>query len=188
MKLTTKTGIYVSPLPNQGNFTGVAIEDREIIIRRAEKFMSVKFVMFYEKDEKEIILGTKVMEFRGMESDPREETTNETAFFRYPNPNYDPAWEPSENSTPEDFDTYSLEWFENVPLIKYLQEHEGVLPESAEITEYGYPTYEAVLQYFNGGTLEAPEMFISDPIAIGFILSKLSINGEIVGKQFQLEE
>lgn len=187
MRLTPTSGVYVSPLLNQGNFTGAAIEDREIIIRRKKNFLSVKFVLFYEKDGQEVILGSKVMEFVGLESDPRELTTNETTLFKYPNPTYDPAFVPDENSTEADFHK-SIEWYENVPLIKYLAENAGILPEGAVITEYGYPTYEAVLQYFQGGTLQSPEIHITESLAIGFLLNKLSINGEVVGKQFQLQQ
>lgn len=185
MKLTPITGKYTSPIESQGTFENVAIEDREMIIRRKEKFLAVKFVLFYEKDGKEIILGTKLVEFQGVEAD--EVSTNQTTYFKYPNPDFDPAFEPDENSTEEDFNK-TIEWFQNIPLMKYLAENAGVMPEGAVITEYGFPTYEAVLNYFEGGTLQSPEIHITEPLAVGFLLNKLAINGEIVGKQFEIQQ
>lgn len=186
MKLIPTTGNYISPLPNQGTFQNVAIEDREIIIRRSENFLSIKFVMFYHKDGKEVIIGTKTIEFKGLENDYAG-STNQTTFFKYPNPHFDPNFVEDENSTPDD-SKKTYEWIENVPLMDYLTENLGVMPEGSVITEYGYPTYEAVLNYFEGGTLQSPEIHISDPLAVGFLLNKLTINGEVVGKQFQISQ
>lgn len=186
MKLIPKTGKYISPVPTQGEFLNAYIEDREIILKRKENYLAVLFVLAYERDGKEVILYQKKIEFKGLESDPREQTTNQTSYFKYPNPDYDPNFVPDENSTEADFQK-TVEWFEQVPLIKYLNENGGVMPEGAVITEYGYPTYEAVLQYFNAGTLASPEITITDPLAIGFFLNKLEMNGEKVGEQFQFE-
>ncbi len=177
MKLIPITGKYISPLLNQGTFENVAIEDREIIVRRKENFLSVKFVLFYIKEGKEIIIGAKTVEFIGLESDYAN-STNQTTFFKYPNPAF-----VSFEETPEE-----VEFFGNIPLMQYLEENNGVMPEGAIITEYGFPTYEAVLDYFEGGTLQSPEININDPLAVGFLLNKLSINGEVVGKQFKFEE
>jgi hypothetical protein len=185
MKLIPITGKYVSPIENQGTFENVTIEDREMIIRRKEKFLAVKFVLFYEKDGKEIILGSRLVEFQGMEDD--EVSTNLTTYFKYPNPDFAPLFQPDENSTEEDW-SKTMEWFERVPLMDYLEENAGVMPEGAVITEYGFATYEAVLNYFQGGTLQSPEIHITDPLAVGFLLNKLTINGEVVGKQFKFAE
>jgi len=185
MKLIPKGGKYISPQLHQGEFSNAYIEDREIILKRKENYLAVVFVLAYLKEGKEVILYQKKVEFIGLESDYAN-STNETTYFKYPNPVYDAAFVPDENSTEADYQK-TIEWFENVPLMNYLEENNGVMPEGAIITEYGYPTYEAALNYFSGGTLAAPEIHITDPLAIGFFLNKLEMNGEIVGIQFQFE-
>ncbi len=61
-------------------------------------------------------------------------------------------------------------------------------PEGYEITDYGYPNYEDVVTYLEGGTVHDPELFISNPIALGFLLNKVVINKEPIGVQFRLLE
>ncbi|MDN3595324.1 hypothetical protein [Zunongwangia endophytica] len=182
MKLLPKNGVYNSPMAVQGKFENVFIEDREITIKRNENFLSVKFVMFYLKDEKEIILGSKTMEFCGLENDYAN-STNIASIFKYPNPDYDPNFDIAESKSDEDYKK-TIEWIENVKLMEYLALNNNKLPYGAIITEYGYPTFEVVLQYFEGGTLDDPEVQINNEFAQGFLLNKLSINGEIVGDQF----
>lgn len=185
MRLIPKNTIYISPQAHQGEFQNAYIEDREIILKRKENYLAVVFVLAYLKDGKEVILYQKKVEFIGLDNDYAN-STNQTSYFKYPNPTYDAAFVPDENSTEADFQK-TIEWFERIPLMNYLAANAGVLPEGAVITEYGFPTYEAVLNYFEGGTLAAPEILISNPLAIGFFLNKLSMNGEIVGIQFQFE-
>ena len=185
MKLIPKSGKYISPIPTQGEFNNAYIEDREIILKRKENYLAVVFVLAYQRDGKEVILYQKKVEFIGLESDYKN-STNQTSYFKYPNPEFDPQFVPDENSTEADFQK-TIEWFENVELMKYLRANNGILPEGAVITEYGYPTYEAALQYFTGGTLESPEIHITDPLAIGFFVNKLEMNGEKVGVQFEFE-
>ena len=185
MKLISKTGKYISPIPTQGEFQSAYIEDREIILKRKENYLAVVFVLAYLKDGNEVILYQKKVEFIGLDNDYAN-STNQTSYFKYPNPTYDAAFVPDENSTQEDFKK-TMEWVENLPLMNYLAANAGIMPTNAVITEYGFPTYEAVLNYFEGGTLASPEILISNPLAIGFFLNKLSMNGEIVGVQFQFE-
>jgi len=64
--------------------------------------------------------------------------------------------------------------------------HNGVMPTDYVMVDYGYPTYEKVMQYFEGGTLESPEINITAPLAIGFLMNNLIMNGEAVGNQFTL--
>lgn len=186
MKLIPTTGKYISPLSHQGTFENAYIEDREIILKRNENYLAVIFVLAYIRDEKEVILYQKKIEFIGLDSDYKN-STNQTSFFKYPNPSFDPDFIPDENSTPEDL-LKTIEIFEKIPLINYLNNNAGVLPDGAEITDYGYPTYEAVLNYFTGGTLSAPEINITDPIARGFFLNKVMMNGEPCGVQFQFTD
>lgn len=186
MKLIPKTGKYISPQPHQGEFQNAFIEDREIILKRKKNYLAVVFVLAYMHNGKEVILYQKKVEFIGLEND-YENSTNQTTYFKYPNPAFDPNFAIDEFSTEEDFQK-TVEWIENVKLMEYLEQNNEVMPEGAVITEYGYPTYEAALDYFEGGTLASPEIIITDPLAIGFFLNKLEMNGEIVGKQFQFEQ
>lgn len=73
-----------------------------------------------------------------------------------------------------------------VPLFAYLAENNGEMPEDYVMVDYGYPTYEKVMQYFEGGTLNNPEITISAPLAIGFLMNNLVMNGEAVGVQFTM--
>jgi hypothetical protein len=62
----------------------------------------------------------------------------------------------------------------------------GVMPQDYEMVDFGWPTYEKVMQYFEGGTLESPEITPSAPLAIGFLMNNLVMNGEAVGAQFTM--
>jgi hypothetical protein len=169
MKLTTQT--YVSPLVNQGTFENVIIQDVSLTHKRLEKYISIGFEMSYIKNGQKVVLDTKEMGFLGMEKD--EVTSNRTTTFSIPNPDYDTQVEGSEERI-------------TVPLFDYLMKHQGVMPADYVMVDYGYPTYEKVMQYFEGGTLENPEITISAPLAIGFLLTNLIMNGEPVGNQFKM--
>jgi hypothetical protein len=169
MKLIAQT--YASPLINQGTFDNVIIQDVSLTHKRLEKYISIGFEMSYVKNGQKVILDTKKMGFLGMEND--EVSSNETTTFSIPNPDYKTQIEGSEERI-------------TVPLFDYLIKHQGVMPADYVIVDYGYPTYEKVMQYFEGGTLESPEINITVPLAIGFLLSKLIMNGEPVGNQFTM--
>jgi hypothetical protein len=170
MKLTAAT--YVSPNNNQGTFTGVTIIDSCLIHKREEKYLSITFEMSYVKNGLKQILATETMGFLGMEAD--EVSSNRTTTFSIINPEYDILIEGSTERI-------------TVPMFTYLVENAGLMPTDYEIVDYGYPTYEKVMQYFSGGTLLSPEILITEPLAIGFLLNNLVINGEIVGTQFIIE-
>jgi hypothetical protein len=169
MKLFAKK--YVSPLPNQGTFENVTIEDICLTHKRNEKYLSIQFEMSYEKNGQKVILDTKEMGFLGMEMD--EVSSNKTTTFSVQNPDYNEQIEGSEERI-------------TVPLFDYLMKHQGVMPSDYVMVDYGYPTYEKVMQYFEGGTLENPEINITAPLAIGFLLTNLIMNGEPVGNQFKM--
>lgn len=163
---------YVSPLLNQGTFENVTIKDVSLTHKRLEKYVSIGFEMSYIKNGQKVVLDTKEMGFIGMEKD--EVSSNRTTTFSIPNPDYNPQTEGSKERI-------------TVPLFDYLMQHQGVMPSDYVMVDYGYPTYEKVMQYFEGGTLESPEITISEPLAIGFLMNNLIMNGEAVGVQFTLE-
>jgi hypothetical protein len=164
--------IYTSPLLNQGTFENVIIQDVSLTHKRLEKYISIGFEMSYVKNGQKVVLDVKEMGFLGMDND--EVNSNRTTTFSIPNSDYDSKIENSEERI-------------TVPLFEYLMKHKGVMPADYVMVDYGYPTYEKVMQYFEGGTLESPEINIKAPLAIGFLLTNLIMNGEPVGNQFKME-
>lgn len=172
MKLLAKN--YNSPLATQGTFQDVFIEDVCITHKRIEKYLSITFQMYFIKNNQRINLCETTLAFLGMEND--EVSTNQTTFVSIPNANYDVAnIESTEKITVPLFGSNGNFTFD-VTAIPF------------EVVDFGYPTYEKVMSYFNGGTLFSPEILISEPLAIGFLMNKLIMNGEPVGVQFKLEE
>ena len=169
MKLEAQT--YTSPLLNQGTFTNVTIEDVCLTHKRNEKYISIAFEMSYLKNDQKVVLDTIAMGFLGMEND--EVSSNRTTTFSIPNPDYDAQIEDSQERI-------------TVPLFAYLMANNGIMPADYVMVDYGYPTYEKVMQYFEGGTLESPEINITAPLAIGFLMNNLIMNGEAVGNQFTI--
>lgn len=169
MKLTAQT--YVSPLLSQGTFENVIIEDVCLTHKRHDNYIAIAFQMSCVKNGQKVVLDTKEMGFLGMENDVV--SSNITTTMSIPNPDYDALLEGSEERI-------------TVPLFAYLMANNGVMPQDYEMVDYGWPTYEKVMQYFEGGTLENPEITISAPLAIGFLMNNLVVNGEAVGVQFTM--
>lgn len=94
------------------------------------------------------------------------EVPNPKRIQMIPNPNYIPE-------------------FSTVPLLKYLVEHQGQMPEEYEVKDWGYPTYTAVMQYFSGGTLDAPELFIESPFAREWLLNTMQMKGQHIKEHFE---
>jgi hypothetical protein len=170
MKLTAAT--YVSPNTNQGTFNDVTIIDSCLTHKREEKYLAITFEMSYIKNGIKHVLANETMGFLGMEAD--EVSSNKTTTFSILNPDYDLAITESQERI-------------TVSMFDYLIENEGVMPDDYQMVDYGFPTYEKVMMYFTGGTLDSPEIHITDPLAIGFLLNSLIINGEAVGNQFTTE-
>lgn len=170
MKLIAQT--YVSPLLNQGTFANVTIEDVCLTHKRNDKYLSIGFEMYLIKNEQRISLASAEMGFLGMENDVT--SSNQTTFVSVDNPEYD-------NQNTESLEKLTVPLFDSNGQFTF-----DVTTIPFEVVDYGWPTYEKVMEYFSGGTLENPEILISEPLAIGFILSKLVMNGEVVGKQFNL--
>lgn len=163
--------IYTSPLLNQGTFTNVTIEDVCLIHKKNEKYISIAFEMSYLKNNQKVVLDNVTLGFLGMEND--QVSSNKTTTFSVPNPDYDSQLEGSQERI-------------TVPLFAYLMDNKGVMPTDYVMVDYGYPNYEKVMQYFEGGTLESPEINITEPLAIGFLMNNLIMNGEAVGNQFKI--
>jgi hypothetical protein len=139
--------------------------------KRQEKYISINFEMSYQRDGQRVVLDSKELGFLGLESDSI--SSNRTTTFSIPNTNYNAQVDGSEERI-------------TVSLFDYLMANNGVMPPDYVMIDYGYPTYEKVMQYFKGGTLENPEINITAPLAIGFLLHNLIMNGEPVGNQFTI--
>lgn len=185
MKLITKTGEYISPLATQGKFEGAYIEDVEIVHRRKDKFLSVMFALNYYQKGAEFTIAKKLLTFKGLNAD--DNNTNQTAFVKVLNPDYDSDFVEDEDTTTEEYLHKTSEFFIK-PLLEHLAANGGKLNKTDVITDFGYPTYEEVVTYFDGGDFDTPAISLSNPIAQGFVLSKLIINGQAAGVQFKFEE
>jgi hypothetical protein len=166
MKLQAKT--YNSPVPNQGTFSDVQIEETQIKFKRNEKYLAITFEMFTQEDETRTVLAVNTLAFQGMNDDANN--SNRTALARVPNPD---VLEEEIGSEKE---------FINVPLLPLLEA--GTLPAEATISDYGHPTFEDALKYFDGGTLDAPELTLENDFAKQWLLNTLLMNGQKVGEQF----
>ncbi len=76
----------------------------------------------------------------------------------------------------------------NIPMLQYLMEHEGNMPDDFEMVDWGYPTFEDVMPNFDGGILTNPKLTLNNGFARGWFLNNLIIKGEKIGKQFQFIE
>ncbi|WP_158728384.1 MULTISPECIES: hypothetical protein [unclassified Flavobacterium] len=96
-------------------------------------------------------------------------STNQTTFVSIPNIKYD-----SEN--PDSTEGITVPLFGADGNFTF-----DVATIPFEIVDFGYPTYEKGMIYFDGGTLESPEILISEPLAIGFLMNKLIMNVSLLG-------
>jgi hypothetical protein len=170
MKLFTET--YNSPLEGQGAFSKVFIEETQITHKRQENYFSVTFEMYVIGNDKRIILATNTLAFQGMNFEANN--SNRTALAKIKNTEVLPEEIGSEKE------------FINVPLLELLSKNKGKLPKGATISDFGHPTFEDALNYFDGGTLEAPELTIENEFAKQWIINTLIMNGQnLVSQNFE---
>lgn len=171
MKLSAQS--YTSTNPLQGTFENVIVEDIKITHKKLDKYLAITFEMSYLNNGEKVVLDTKDMAFLGMNGD--QDTTNVTATFSIPNPDYNAAIEGSEQRM-------------IVPMIAYLQQHQGIFPEDFVMVNWGFPTFEDAITYFIGGNLEVQNISISNTFAAQWFLNTFEINGEKIGAQFTFDE
>jgi hypothetical protein len=194
--------VYTSPLENEDTFRDVYIEDSGFSIRRQESYFSVEFEMYWFKKGRKIVLGRSILGFQGMNEDidSNKPTTNRTMVISIPNEEYDAqvAAIPLEIQTPDgqggsvlipnpeyDAQVAAIEERVNVPMLQYLRTHEGNMPVDYQMVDWGYPTYEDAVAYFQGGTLSDPEIDVINPLMEGWILNNVSMKGAIIGDEFE---
>jgi len=181
MQLYTPT--YHSPSPTEGTFTEVFIEEVSFERKRIDKHLTIRFEMYYFRGEEKIVISNSHISFVGMNADSAN--TNRTTILSIPNVDYD-AQVAAIDVEAEDYEALvaAVPTRVNVPMLEYLSTHEGVLPEGYEVVDWGFPSYEDVLQYFEGGSLAEPELFVTQPFARQWFLNNIYMKGEKVGTQF----
>lgn len=167
MKLLAKK--YNSQVPSQGTFSNVFIEETQITHKRQENYFSVAFEMYVINDSQKHVLATNTLAFQGMNNDANN--SNRTALARIKNP----------EALPEEIG--SEKEFINVPLLPLIEANKGQLPEGATISDFGHPTFEDALKYFEGGTLDAPELTLENDFAKQWFLNTLLMNGQTLASQ-----
>lgn len=188
---------YESPLDNEGTFENVYIEEIEYNRGRKNEFFYVDFEMYHFKNGKRVRLGDIFrVAFTGSNDDMESglPTTNKTSVLRVknqnfnpetpqyisiPNPNYDENVDGSEPFISVANPDYLPEYY-NINLLKYLSENNGQMPEEYEVIDWGWATCENAMQYFQGGTLTSPELFIQDAFAREWLKHNVQMKGQAI--------
>lgn len=152
--------ILISPILTEGTFTNVAIEETSFQIERKQSYLRIDFSMYLE-DKPEVVLETAFLAFHGM--DAEKVNSNRKATFKF---NDD-----SDEQEPRG-------------LMQYIGENQAY-PTDFTMVDWGFPTYEAALNYLTGGTFESPEINPANQFVKDWILNSIVMKGELIGKQFK---
>lgn len=161
MKLIAQT--YNSPNPKEGTFSNVVIEEISFQIQRKESYFKIDFSM-YLQEQPNIVLETAYLAFQGMDAD--EINSNRKATFKF---NDDTA-----EQEPRGF-------------IQWITENQSY-PTNYTMIDWGYPTYEQVLNFLTGGTFASPEINPANEFVKNWILNTVIMKNELIGAQFQFVE
>jgi hypothetical protein len=161
MKL--KALIFISPILTEGTFTNVAIEETSFQIERKQSYLRIDFSMYLE-DKPDVVLETAYLAFHGMDAD--EVNSNRKATFKF------------NNDTEEQ---------EPRGLIQFIEENQAY-PTDYTMLDWGFPTYEAALNYLTGGTFDSPEINPANQFVKEWILNSVVMKGELIGTQFKFVE
>lgn len=170
MKLILKNPTYTNPNFPKWNLEGVTIQDTESVLKRLDKYRAITFSML--DNEGNSIYSTTL----GF-----DENSSKSSKVEIDNPDYVEGSE-----LPERIEVH---------LMQYLADNNYQLQPNDVITNYGYPSYEEVHNYFEGSDFGNEEIKIRaslppvlKKLAEDFILNTLVINGEKVGVQFKFNE
>lgn len=147
---------YTHPF-TKGLYPEMFVEERIGQLDRHSNYLKVDFIMYWLDNGEKQIIAEAFMPFKGV--DFTNESTNQTMMCLL------------EGET------------EPVPMLPILMANAGVLPDGAVITEIGYPNFTDVQQYFDGGSIQSPEIIVTNPLARMFILKKCIINGDTLENQ-----
>jgi len=156
---------YTSPIPTEGKFTDVFIEETKIELKRKENYLRIDFDMYYLLNNVPVVLASNYVAFQGMESDAVN--TNRKVTFKF-------------NNDPEEQEPRGL--------IDYLMNNGGAYPTDFKMIDWGYPTYEQALNFLTGGSFASPEIHPLNEFVKGWILNTVIMKGEFIGNQFQFNE
>lgn len=162
MKLTAQK--YESPKETEGTFFDVEIRDVKLEVSSKENYLAIHFEMSHVKNSERKVIETAVLAFLGNEDD--EVSSNRTTTISIPDPNQEG----------ERLQVNMLDYFQ-----------EFGIPEDYKMVDWGYPTAEKAKQMFSGGTLQNPEVQLSDFFAQAWLLNTLVFKGQLVGVQFNFE-
>ena len=166
MKLVTIGDRYVSPNPTKGTFPNAFIKDFKKIIEE-ESFM-VYFGLYWIKNSREIQVDETSLYF---------DENSERAYIGLNQKGQSEDGQPIFQQTK--------------PLLEFIEQG-GDLSQGV-ITDIGYPNYAIAKSFFDGGSIDRPEIHLSNKdrslreVAKHFILNTLAFEGEAVGKQFKFE-
>jgi hypothetical protein len=166
-----KAPVYVSPIDGEGTLENVFFEEVDYSLSRLKNAFILYCQMYYFNNAgKRIVLENSEVSFIGNEGD--EVSSNKTMYVSIDNPDFDAE---NPESTPKI----------TIPMFG-ADGNYNFNPQTTafDIVDYGFPTKEKVLQYFEGGTLQSPEIIVTNPIARGFVLNKFFGKGEPLGVQF----
>jgi hypothetical protein len=152
--------IFISPILTEGTFTNVAIIDYKYELAREEKYFRIDFKMYLE-DKPEVILETAYLAFQGMDADAVN--SNRKATFKF-------------NDDSDDKEPRGL--------LEYIAQNQAY-PTNYTMTDWGKPTFEQVLNYLTGGTLQSPEIQPVNQFVKDWILNSIIMKTELIGVQFK---
>jgi len=163
MKL--KSQFYTSPIPTEGTFENVFIEETSIQTKRQDNYLKIDFEMYYLKNNQKIVLATNHLAFQGLGTDVN--STNRKATFKF------------DNDTEEQ---------EPRGLIEFITNNQGAYPENYQMIDWGFPSYEDALNYLSGGSFDHPEIQPVNDFVKAWLLNTIIMKGELIGNQFQFVE
>lgn len=155
--------IFISPILTEGTFTNVAIKSTKHELSSDESYLKIDFKMYLE-DKPDVVLETAYLAFHGMDAD--EVNSNRKATFKF------------NNDTEEQ---------EPRGLIQFIEENQAY-PTDYTMLDWGFPTYEAALNYLTGGTFDSPEINPANQFVKEWILNSVVMKGELIGTQFRFVE
>ena len=152
--------IYNSPVPTEGTFTNVVIEETSFQLQRKETYFKIDFSM-YLQDKPNVVLDTVSLAFQGMNADTVN--SNRTATFRF-------------NTDAVDAEPRGL--------IAYIMVNAGAYPTNYTMVDWGFPSYEDALTYLTGGTFASPEINPASDFVKAWLLNQIQMKGQLIGVQF----
>lgn len=162
---------YASPYRSDGNFENVFIQEAFVTRKPRDKYLSIKFEMFYMLDNIKQVIAETFLRFQGLEND--QNTTYSPVKVSIPNPDFVEGSELDERIV--------------VELPEYIRQN-GHEPENMIIVDYGFYNYEQINSLIIEGTPENPEMIVTDPFCLEWFKNKIIMKDQKAVTQFDYIE